>query len=64
MLFQRESRGPAANRVVQTYQTPQGLNILHVVDAGWIADRHRQQRQDSKTNAVQRGHVKSGGPRD
>jgi len=34
------------------------------MDAGWIADRNRQQRQDGKADAVQRGHVESGGPGD
>lgn len=58
--LQGESRGPTADRVVQTHQAPQGINILHVVDAGRFADSYREQRQDGQADEVQRGHVESG----
>lgn len=64
LLFQRESRGPTADRAVQTDQTPQGFDILHVMDAGWFSDSDRKQRQDGQADEVQRRNVESGGPGD
>jgi len=63
-VFQREPRGSTADRVVQTDQTPQGFDILHVVDAGRFLDSHRKQRQNGEADEVQRGHIKSGRPGD
>lgn len=63
-LFQREPRGPTADRVVQTDQAPQGFDILHVVDSRRLADSDREQRQDGEADEVQRGDVEPGGPGD
>lgn len=62
-MFQRESRCSAADRIVQTHQTSQGFDLLHVMDARRFADSHWQQRQDGQTDEIQRRDVESGGPR-
>lgn len=57
-FLQRGSSDVSAHGSLQENETPQGLDILSRMDAGWTAYGDRKQRQDCQIDALQCRYIK------